>query len=281
MEKIFYPFVFCFLAVSCAREEYIDIGGDTNSKLVVYSAIAPGDSIFVSVERTIPINEWVARTDAMVMNATVTMSDENGNSVTLTNVSANKPIYGSAQTALKILRGQTYYLTVATPNGQQASGNCTVPTHNAIWETLENKGIVDAEALGMDGFGFELIEGTWYELEERSYGYVVSVDLYKKGSPQTFNCNPNWSIKQLDDVYIFRDDFFNGYYDSLDFILCTTDPNLNRFNQMLVPYINSRDLQKNDFINSFKGVYPEFTNINGGLGFFGAYLTDRRKIYFQ
>jgi Domain of unknown function (DUF4249) len=265
------PFAF----FSCAREEDIEVGGGSGA-LAVFCAIAPGDSLFVSVQYSAPINKWIAPNDLMVDDATVSIADVAGNSILLRQLSKKGSIYGASQQSFSIRAGQTYYLLVSTPNGHNASSQCTVPVTAAKWKTFENKGIVDANV----GNGFSLLEGTWVGLRDQTLGYHVSIDYYKASSGIPINSNPNWTIAQLGNLYIFRESFLVSEYHSMAFMLCTLDDNLTKFNQMLAPYINTRDLQRNDLVNSFKGVYPQFTNIVGGYGFFGAYLTDRKLVIF-
>ncbi|MFP4096462.1 MAG: hypothetical protein ACLFUB_18415, partial [Cyclobacteriaceae bacterium] len=45
-----------------------------------------------------------------------------------------------------------------------------------------------------------------------------------------------------------------------------------------VNHANKESLDFGLFLRLFKGVLPEYTNINGGLGVFGAYLSDTKEI---
>ncbi len=270
--------VFFIVLISCVSEEYVDIAASKESRLVVFSMITPGDSIYVYVERTAALNKWIAREDLFVTDAMVTMTDANDNSIQLIKLPGNLPIYGASQETFKITPGQTYYLSVSTLTGAKVSSTSTVPLNKAYWKTLENKGVVDNDGHN----NYYGIEGSWQGLEESNYGYHVSVDCYNSQFAEPYNIEPYvLSISQINNLYFFRDDFFVEQSRSFSFILCTTDQNIAQFNQMLIPYILQRDVKPNDLLNSFKGVYQEFTNIDGGYGFFGAYLTDRKLIVIK
>jgi hypothetical protein len=97
-------------------------------KLVVYSYISPADTIIqVNVSMSVPIfNSTNNNSDNIVKDATVTMWDDFGSSITIPYDPLTKT-YNISSSALPIIAGRTYHLKVVSGDKTAESG-CTVPS---------------------------------------------------------------------------------------------------------------------------------------------------------
>ncbi|MFD2573491.1 DUF4249 domain-containing protein [Spirosoma soli] len=100
-----------------------------SAKLVVTCFLSPQDTVLaVKVSRSQPVlgeETGGLYTGNTVANATVTIS-QGGQSVQLPFVSS-QAYYKIDAKQLPVLAGQTYTLTVQTPNGEQATSRCIIP----------------------------------------------------------------------------------------------------------------------------------------------------------
>lgn len=95
-------------------------------KLVVAGFISPQDSVLsVRVSRSQTILDETTSPNGPVTDATVLLSG-NGTSVTLA-YNARKQCYQVEARHLPVRNGQTYELSVRTPQGERVTGRCTVP----------------------------------------------------------------------------------------------------------------------------------------------------------
>ncbi|RIV23413.1 DUF4249 domain-containing protein [Fibrisoma montanum] len=109
------------------RQE-VDLDGLTQqpNKLIVAAFISPQDTVLtVKVNRTRPIQDPYNATSGLVTNARVTLTNA-GRSLTLVYNTTHQQ-YQADPARLPIRSGQTYTLTVQTPDGLRVSGSCTVP----------------------------------------------------------------------------------------------------------------------------------------------------------
>lgn len=96
-------------------------------KLVVYGYISPQDTVLsVKVGRSKPVlGDAAEALPFNIVDATVTLSN-GSQSVRLLHVDREQ-IYKAKATALPIRAGQTYTLTVSTPDGRRVTARATVP----------------------------------------------------------------------------------------------------------------------------------------------------------
>ncbi|CCH53521.1 hypothetical protein BN8_02622 [Fibrisoma limi BUZ 3] len=109
------------------RQE-VDLDGLTQqpNKLVVSAFISPQDTVLtVKVNRTRPIGDPYSATSGLVTDANVTLTNA-GRSLSLL-YNDDQQQYQASPARLPIRSGQTYTLTVQTPDGLRVSSSCTVP----------------------------------------------------------------------------------------------------------------------------------------------------------
>ena len=128
-----------FLLLGCVRTTYIfnEAGKDYCRRLVIYSILTEGDSIFVLVKHTIKINEPFNNRDIYVKNAKVILKNDNGDSILLKQVNINDSVnshlfrnftyYSASQENFGIMPGKKYYLFVTVDGYPSIKAQTTVP----------------------------------------------------------------------------------------------------------------------------------------------------------
>jgi len=185
------------------------------AKLVVTGFISPQDTVLaVQVNRSVPV---LGQSNAIrdVANATVTIRD-GSQSVTLRYAvnynRQNVNLYWASARSFPIVAGKTYTLTVETPNGQKATGQCTVPARAPIPELQLDSAVVSR---GFASFGTNgrqdvytkeyTVRARWFDIGgQRNYYRVAGLFQYQATPPasstavnpviiQTVSFNANFS----------------------------------------------------------------------------------------
>lgn len=257
-------FILCIAVItSCVREEVISLDVENNShKLVVLGFLTPGDSIQVYVGRSIPIGSPAIGSNEL--NASVFLSADNGEQVELKLENPNIPIYTCSQMDFPIIEGTRYKIEVSASGLQTVTSSTQVPKEKALWTST-------VLSQSNDGQG-EFI-GTWNALaDESDVDYGVSV--YLKSEPRDLLIG-NESIIPVHQTYRVQRNVYYG--NNMHAVLITRTKPVGDFSKMAELTIEMSSYYSGagffDIISGFKGVIPEESNILGGLGVFGAYLT--------
>lgn len=271
--KTFFAILFpiLFMTGSCVKEKIIDIRNDSGQdKLVVLAYLTPGDSIRVFVNRSVPLGKEVERADMDVLDATVTLRDENGQEILMKLTDPGIPIYTCAQENLPVVPGQTYHLMVAAPGLKTVTAETTVPTQKASWKTT---------AISQTNDGISEFSGTWDALPDETdidYGVVV----YRPAEPLDF-MHGNQSIKPYSGFYTVERQVYVG--NNLQAVLITRTKILGQFSKQseltleMAEYYSGAGFY--EIISGFKGVIPQFSNIDNGLGVFGSFLYHSKTMF--
>lgn len=254
---------------SCVREDIIPLKSDsTQSKFVIYSFLAPGDSIFVYVGKTQPFGKAnYNKSDFKEFAAKVNLSATNGHSIQLKLISIKEPVYACSQKEFPIVKGETYYLKVDADNKLPVNATTTVPLNQAIWL---NAHIVDYRFVG-----------SWVKANN-IIPIDYSVDIFGEQNYSTTNTTEGISV--LGDKYsVNREVYFEDNTVKMKAILITGDKNYSDFSKMNnLTYNITENFSTSSFldiISGYKGVIPEAGNIENGVGVFGSYLTDVKTLY--
>ena len=262
MRRLIFILCIAFMA-SCVREEVISLDVENNSdKLVVLGFLTPGDSIQIYVGRSIPMGSPTI--DSNELNARVFLSADNGEQVELKLEKPNIPIYTCSQMEFPIIEGASYKIEVSASGLQTVTSSTRVPKEKALWTST-------VLSQSNDGQG-EFI-GTWDALaDESDVDYGVSV--YLKREPRNLLIS-NESIIPVFQTYRVQRTVYYG--SNMEAVLITRTKPVGDFSKMAELTIEMSSYYSDagffDIISGFKGVIPEESNILGGLGVFGAYLT--------
>jgi len=295
------PFIILFSA--CIREEVIDtIEIEQAVQPVVFCTLSPGDSIqLLLTQSTTFFDEPASVEELGIYDAKVSILNEKGDTLQLQNPKSQLPIYTASQKDFSIIAGETYHLLIQVlGNSELLSSSTTIPDKAVQWDNFEvyNEKVVDIpirnnkyEIIGYKKETYMDVKGVWsnqsYATELMSYS-ISSLDsiMYVNVNHQvsdldyhirvTSCCNYfqlegiNTSINQGDSLVISR---------SIRFDIITLNQNLEDFLLAYeVNHENKESIDMNLFLRLFKGVLPEYTNIKGGLGVFGGYLSDSNTI---
>ena len=301
--KVLYLLTLTILS-ACAREEVLD---DIESsyfepQLVIHSLITPGDSILVNVGRSVPLGNAIEV--SKVTDAVVEIANEQGQVVQLPLVHEGyrTTVYGISQQDFSIQAGATYILSVTHSQLPAGEATCTVPV-NAT--PLTSVAYVGKSAVPDDGRLTYDVQVNWYDRGpylHRAYftSYYVTTNaedgsILEQGT-RYYGHDAFHGIEQNDSLFTYFYSFFSSdiYYDSdtlangsislgrqieapityeLTTYLITPDEHMARYQESQDIFARNRDaLSSDSFIELYRGVIPEYSNVQGGLGVFGAYL---------
>lgn len=270
-----YLVLLSLLMVLAACEEMVsDVDvPETQPKLVVNSFITP-DSPYTSicVYKSRPLYSSYDNDTTkfpVVKDATITIS----NADTSVNIpyDVEYDIYRISKSDFPIIAGNTYTLNVTTPSGYSVNAICTVPI--VLPPQIENITIDSSLEYELykchANFRFLDIEGT-----EQYYCVTASKVSYQTGDfdpyidELRFNRGDSYfSNKNKEGQYFsFVTDDYYTYQEEpvkLIFTIAVIDKNY---------YYYHKGLSDSDEGNPFAEPTPLFSNINGGLGIFAAYI---------
>ena len=304
-ENYFPFFILLVIITSCVREEVLDnIKSDYfQPQLVIHSLLFPGDSVFVSVGQAVPLKDSVQATK--VTEATVILSNDHGDNIQLPLIQNNfyTTVYGISQQNFPIQAGHTYTLSVTHPTLPKVEATCTVPMVATPLTKVAHIG--NSLVPGENNYQYN-VQASWYDRGEYLHR-IYFTGQYEVTNSQNDTLidkrsiyrshNPIHGIEQVDSLFTYQDVFFQGgsyvpliygsdstYRNSNEIIstkityhlityLITPDEHMARYQAALDFYSQNRDaLNSDSFIEFYRGIIPEYSNVRGGLGVFGAYL---------
>lgn len=303
MKPIALNLLLVMLMLSCesAFVREVDPGNVPKSaqKLVVHCYISPQDTVLAAVvnrSRAV-VGEPNSFRNGSLPGAVVTLSEAGGRSVNFQyDGSPGASLYRADPRLFPIQVGKTYSLTVSMPTGESVTATCTVPGPVPISsvqiDSLPEPNIPNALAY--------YVKTTWQDpagvvnyyrvAGDSEYGSVrtdfiqgkrVDVPIRAVGNLFFGNDGPYLTDQKLDGRAIKsplgRIPF--GYSDGkinagrpvlINAYLLNTDVNYYRYHESLDRATRSQD-------NPFAEPSPVFSNIENGLGCFGAYDRSTRS----
>jgi hypothetical protein len=287
MKKIFFipalsAIFLLSLFSSCERDADIDLP-PVAPKLVLLSFITPQDTLIsVSVTRSQPVfAPSTVSPDSPVIDATVIMASSSG-SVQLT----FDPLlerYTIPVTALPIIAGNSYSLTVTTPNGESANAETTVPGHNGV--NGFSVSITDSVS-GAQGFlqvyTKFIPQVTDFSGEENRYRFFASVVIRDTVT------NDTSSVRFMS--HLFNDNGMDGQQlqsilngEWAEYIPFSTRKVIGydcwMYNANIDYYQYHNSLYNYHGDDAFSEPTIIYTNVDGGLGVFAAANGTKLRIY--
>jgi hypothetical protein len=299
-------FFLLLFSVSCIREDIINENlPEFQQKMVVNCLLTPGDSIYAYITKSNPITGGVIKLeDYYVLNASVLIKDSLGNHIELKKTSTTKPVYSASQATFMIKAGQNYLLEAKADGLPSVSAKTTVPDKKLTWSQINSYDILIPDEY-MSTEGVE-VNGNWTIPNGFTNGYLIYIRQTNE-----ILMNEIWAdhiseqqessstIKTIGDKGVYINQYekikYDGIYVTCSFpsnkctvdsvgkvnfklkkieiCLITTDTHLASYNEALEIYSDIW-FSKGSFLSQYKGIIPEYTNIEGGLGVFGSYLSD-------
>lgn len=258
---------------ACIREEVAELPESyTTPRLFVYGVLSVDDWIRIYVAQTIPYGKATfQQEDFKVNEATVTLHDADGRKVSLVRNPDDPFVYQIGQRTFPITTGQTYHLRVEAPGFPPVIATTTVPAERADWERL---------SLTAANNGEYLVNGYWNALsEDKQYGYGVIYSI----NNQTSIAHGNEGIARMDAGYSVQHHVYMGTSDAVRVLLLTRDKHFSAYSKaselaadVALNYTNAHFV---DFISGFKGVFPSYSNVEGGAGLFGSFRVSAQMLY--
>ncbi|WP_077923740.1 DUF4249 domain-containing protein [Spirosoma sp. 209] len=280
-------------------------------KLVVTCFISPQDTVLVAlVTRSLPVLGTAdpILTPTSVRDATVTLSD-GSQTITMTSTIGRLPLiaydYRADAREMPIIVGKTYTLTVSVPDGRQVTARCTVPGPVPIDQVVLDSSITNEFGLTTKNYHARLRwrdpagQPNYYRVagdNEYTYrsqyvptpGGPVKDTLIKTRSGWTFNNGSTTTDIGRDGQEIVSQrarlaiaySWINGQQQvsrptgPINAYLLSVDENYYR-------YHDSVERQNEVGGNPFAEPVPIQTNVQGGLGCFGAYNQARASVTFR
>ena len=292
-----------FVLLACAREEVLDdIQSDYfEPQLVIHSLITPGDSVLINVGRSGPLGDSLQAT--RVTDALVTITDGQGRAVRLPLVREDfyTTVYGISEQDFSIQAGTTYTLSVTHSELPAVEASCTVPETATPLQAVR---YIGKSRFPDDGRFTYDVQVTWYDSGPYLHRVYFSGD-YTTTNPEDgrileqgvyrYRQDPFHGIEQADSLFTYYDSFFSSkrfYTDTLPngtilssepieapttyqlaTYLVTPDEHMARYQASQEIFAqNESELNSGSFIGLYRGIIPEYSNVRGGLGVFGAYL---------
>lgn len=271
---IFILFAVSIIAFSGCEDMISDVDIKLpDEKLVVTSFITP-DLKYTTVRiwKSKPLfTDYLVNEDKFlkIADAVVSLSSEDG-TVILPYDSIHKN-YRISKYRFPIIAGKTYHLKVVTKDGIIANSSCTVPSIEppAIECTSFDSIITGQQLLVRSNVRFKDIEGNG-----NNYTVTVSKLFYMESRSEPLlenigfnNTLPYFSDEdndsdyynlQTNDIKINQDEITRLY-----FTISVTDDHYYHYHKTIIA---------NDTGNPFSEPTPLYSNINGGLGIFAAYV---------
>lgn len=289
--RIFFLLVALFLFSSCIKEEVVEYNVDQgNLPVIVIAALSPrSDSIHIYLKKSVQFGKPLKQEDENLFGANVTITNQSGKSIQLTTKLSSASIYSASAKNFEIHEAETYYLEVTTPEGNKIRANTTVPKQAEPLTRLDSGAYYT--------YNYTLIVpiyGSWKNDTSGNYGYRNYYQYVEQGNTQVTNTIDLGQVKYNGEFYSFEEElpfFINSdrplkVDQRYDFFVVKTDQHLKsylRISDLFDAIYNSiEDSEALSLLTSYKGVIPQESNIEGGIGVFGSYVkSPSRSIQIQ
>lgn len=298
------------LFTQCMREEVIeDFTEVRESPAAVYCVLTPGEYIQVLLFRSVPFFDSTAylSEDLVIYDADIRIFNDQGDTLHLQNPAPEDsfPYYRASQNNFPIEAGGTYHLLVDIDGGRERlSSSTTVPEQAVQWDNFEvynvrtsryptypngyNEPVYVIDTL-VDARGGWSNQGPETRLILQTFSKTRRIDLqddpFSYLSSRYYNYYDPDYVRSTDCCKYFQAEGVlthsgnSDNIDKIDFAIITLNPELEAYLRVYDLYEEDRtNIGFGLFLRLFNGVYPEYTNIEGGLGLFAAHLSDSRTL---
>lgn len=258
--RISYLFVFLFILLfsGCTQKE--DAPWNTKTTPTVFSVITPGSPVQVYVGKSYVEGDTTKTNPFYPAQVFICGSDNNWIEL---KPSTDSTIYFDSNNSITVQKGNTYSLRIELKD-VTLRARTTVPNESGTITQADCVVKVYSDA--------------------NSYGGVLNV-RYVLPSNKDLGCY----LFALSREYGMGTSLTGGFYQEQDFYipsdstsfllnLITVDPYLNKFRiaQNITSMQSSIGISA--LLGSYSGVRPTFSNIENGIGLFGSYVVESKKI---
>jgi hypothetical protein len=281
---LFFIIVISLTFVSCERDATVELP-DTEPKPVLVCFISPQDSMIrVTLTNSRPIySSQKSNFPYIIKNAEVKISS-NGTSATIPFISDSLG-YQLATNFFALKEGEKYFLDVTIPDGRKLSASTQVPVKkpNEVKYKL-TRTVNDSNEYFVDlKYNVEI---SWEDIigEKNTYRTIIySLNTTKNSTDtSTFLISEEYKSDDLGDGLTIKTntEIFAGY--STDSVSGNVPVQVGTLiylvngNDDYIKY--HKDLSRFQEMNPFSEPTINFSNIKGGIGCFGAYLMDKKRL---
>jgi hypothetical protein len=247
---------------SCEKEITVDIP-DNNSKIVISCHLGVGDSISAKVSASIPLYELSTGENKPITNATIKISTDNSNWMTL-DYESNQQIYFLSKNVHTILASTTYFLSVSAPGYTTITSEVTTPVYQPISPIISK---IDTSTNEFGNFQVDVRFKFTDVLNQANY-YGAKAFIKANGLLYELNNynEKSWVFSdKLSDGKEFILNFSTSTVSSSDSIMLRvfqTSESFYQFHYSLFNYSGE---------SPFSEATPVYSNITNGLGIFSGY----------
>jgi hypothetical protein len=280
-----YLFTACFLLFSilslCScKEEIIDFGTlKSDTRIVAYCALHPGDSIHLLLTHTYPVDDNIVELDDISIESAEVyiINKDRKDSIQLLPNKRGGVLYSCSQSVFEVLPGNTYQLKINAGHLLYVEAETQVPTEKSTWK---NYTVADSDDPWPN---CKLFTGSWINANPENYNIVshdykvVSWDEDTVTFKEMIITDYQMELKNHDGLYTYQKDYCPGYkyykyHPLITVSLLTADVHFYRYMQYYTLQYHNSDTYRP--LELFRGIMPEYTNIENGFGIFGSYLAD-------
>lgn len=256
--------------VACLREKEISLEEFYEEKPVVYSILNPEEDIHVLVSKTVPFN-FMEKDIPVIRDVKVVLTG-NGTEVEIP-FHQGKGLYFISRDSFNISPGNSYQLKIFFRDGQEITANTTVPETKPVWESIGQEIIIrnpGDETSALIRFHFA------WQNDRKTDGayYVFSEDIFQHTRSGDYFIIPEETQQGniIGAVYTSAYSNFHPFSRaSVSLVRASAKMKIFTDYEGRLRLINDQ-LDMGMFWELYRGVIPEYTNIDGGYGFFGSYL---------
>lgn len=271
MKQLYY-YLLVFIALASCEKPVTDVDiPKAEKKVAVFCVISPQDSIITAeVSYSAPVFLSSSKPE-IIKDATVILS--NGSKSVLLTYDAVKQKYVADTNQMKINYGESYTLNITTQAGEQVSAACRVPDAffpNFTAEPLRRKEDLDYYIYRL------LVKWTdqpgvknYYRVyaEERVNVGSIGMDFYNDLGSTMFEDKDN-DGKQVSVSHYF--DYVSGGSELwFDVYLLNVDEHYYKYHEGRIRYEGDNPFAEPNII---------YSNVQGGLGCFGAFVYNRTSV---
>lgn len=281
MNKIIIIIIFFIFISSCFRETIISDAAleEYQPKPVVYCILTNQDSIFAWVSHTLPFLDYNNNNlvdSSYEFNAKVVLKNQSGDSLILNPTNSSLPIYGNSSKNFSIIKGQTFFLKVTLPDKSYITANTTIPQLNDSFVNISTSNQLVVDSINdLKYFPITIKYTNNYNFVK----YYLYNDLFNRG----FRFENIWNYlenNKFTNPIIEKDGIYADYFDptsqdnlinnTIHLYLYAVSPEITNFANSYKLYQQSGS---DNFLEMYRGRVAEYTNITGGYGFFGSFIT--------
>lgn len=279
---------------ACYSTEPVEIDYEqvSDRNYVVYSLLHPGDSVFVYLFEAYNVNtNPIAISDLAIDDAIVSIHSP-GSTLSLAyhNPTGAFPYYSAMLPEGYVIPGHSYNLNIDLASDRTLKANTTIPTNKVEFTSFETSNtrveedgpryelLVDLKLVYQDQDNLWLNSAWWSSNCEETSIESKSLSGFLDGSGSYEYVNGSVTYKSIGLPLKIEQNSLCLEYNH-EYQLVTMGSELAAyFKTYAILHENAELNDLSLFLEIFRGIVPEHSNIQGGIGVFGGYLVDSKTV---